>query len=196
MPRPSLKDQRSDEILDAYLTCVARFGLEGATQERIAAEAGVKRPLLRHYLGNRGQMITALCDHVVLVFDRMTDGADAVLKEAQSYEEVIGLLFAEDIDHDPRLLVAWQALAVSVGDQPDQRDALLNSLERFLQALTRTFQRLSPNRSMEKTRAVAQGVMAILVNLDSLSILSPPQAWRNELRDGAAILLASLEGEG
>ncbi len=196
MPRPSLKDQRSDEILDAYLTCVARFGLEGATQERIAAEAGVKRPLLRHYLGNREQMIKALCAHVVLVFNRMTDGAHAALKEAQTYEEVIALLFAEDVDHDPRLLLAWQAVAISVGDQPDQRDSLLNSLERFLQALTRTFQRLSPNSSTEKARAVAQGVMAILVNLDSLSILSPPQAWRKELRDGATTLLASLEGDG
>ena len=76
MPRPSLKDQRSQEILDAYLTCVAHFGLDGATQERIAEEAGVKRPLLRHYLGNKDEMITALADYVVAGFALSVDGLD------------------------------------------------------------------------------------------------------------------------
>ena len=34
MPRPSLKAQRSEEILDAYERCVARYGVEGATLEK------------------------------------------------------------------------------------------------------------------------------------------------------------------
>ncbi|SFL41722.1 TetR/AcrR family transcriptional regulator [Shimia haliotis] len=195
MPRPSLKDQRSEQILDAYLTCVAQFGLEGATQERVAAQAGVKRPLLRHYLGNRDQMISALCAHVVQVFDGMSDEAALGLAYAGSGKDIVELLFQEEADHDPRLLLAWQALSVAVGDQPDKRDALLNSLERFLGVLTGTLQRLFPKASSAKARAVAQGVTSILVNLDSLSMLAPPQSWRDELRDGALLLLTSMEAQ-
>jgi len=195
MPRPSLKDQRSEQILDAYLTCVAQFGLEGATQERVAAQAGVKRPLLRHYLGNRDQMISALCAHVVQVFDAMSDEAALGLAYAGSGKDIVDLLFQEEADHDPRLLLAWQTLSVAVGDQPDKRDALLNSLERFLGVLTAALQRLFPQASTAQVRAVAQGITSILVNLDSLSMLAPPQSWRDELRDGALLLLTSMEAQ-
>ncbi|TLP58525.1 TetR/AcrR family transcriptional regulator [Parasedimentitalea maritima] len=195
MPRPSLKDQRSVEILDAYLTCVARFGLEGATQERIAEQAGVKRPLLRHYLGNRDQMVAALCAHVVQVFDEMTDGADVALQQVNSLSGLVDLLFTEDGQQDARLLLAWQALSVAVGGQNKRRDMLLNSLERFLAVLTKTLQRLSPEAPLADCRAVAQGITSILVNLESLMALAPPQAWRDELHKSALILANSLEGQ-
>ncbi len=62
MPRKSLKEIRSEQILAAYATYITRYGLEGATQERIAEPAGVKRLIFRHYLGNREEMIDALID--------------------------------------------------------------------------------------------------------------------------------------
>ncbi len=45
MPRPNLKAQRSEEILDAYLACVARFDLDGATQESSARQSFYAAPL-------------------------------------------------------------------------------------------------------------------------------------------------------
>ena len=39
MPRKCLKEVRSEQILAAYATCITRYGLEGATQERIAEQA-------------------------------------------------------------------------------------------------------------------------------------------------------------
>ena len=103
MPRPTLKDQRSAEILDAYLTCVARFGLEGATQERIAAEAGVKRPLLRHYLGNRDDMTAALADHVINAFAEVTEAVSVQFGSQGEPSELIDALFDDGHGHDPRL---------------------------------------------------------------------------------------------
>ena len=73
MPRPSLKDAKSKEILDAFVRCAARFGLDGSTLERIADEAGIQRPMIRHYLGNRDQMIAKLLEHVNSRFDEMTN---------------------------------------------------------------------------------------------------------------------------
>ena len=193
MPRPSLKDQRSEEILDAYLTCVARFGLEGATQDRIAAEAGVKRPLLRHYIGNRDQMISALHAHVVEIFNALTGRLGSALSQVDSAEAMIELLFAEDKENDPRLLLAWQALSVSVSDDPEMRAALMDSLERFLNVLTATLVRIAPAADATQIRAVAQGISSNFVNLDSLSPLSPPPEWRQELKQAALLLAGTLE---
>lgn len=192
MPRPSLKDQRSEEILDAYLTCVARFGLEGATQERIASEAGVKRPLLRHYLGNREQMVAALNDHVVATFNALTKDFDAALACIDTPEGIVDLLFDVGADHDPRLLLAWQALAVTSVDHEDMRAVLLDSLKRFLDVLVSNLHRLATEAKPETIRAIAQGISSSFVNLDSLTPLSPPEEWRRDLKHAALLLVGTL----
>lgn len=193
MPRPSLKDQRSEEILDAYLTCVARFGLEGATQERIATQAGVKRPLLRHYLGNKDQMIGSLTSHVVDHFAKMTDAFDRALATVQTPQSLVEMLFAEDTKSDPRLMLAWQALTATVADHPNMRAPLLDSLSRFLEVIERALHRVAPNADSKQVRAVTQGLAAPFVNLDAMSPLNPPPEWRIEMKQAAEILAASLE---
>ncbi len=193
MPRPSLKDQRSEEILDAYLTCVARFGLVGATQERIATQAGVKRPLLRHYLGNKDQMIEALTAYVIDGFAITTDALDAALVLVETPSDLVDLLFAEGSDSDPRLMLAWQALTASVADYPAMRAPLLASLSRFLDVIDRNLRRVAPHADTVQIRAVTQGIAAPYVNLDAMSPLTPPTEWRIELKQAAKILAASLE---
>ena len=118
LPRPSLKDQRSAEILDAYLTCVAKFGLDGATQERIAAQAGVKRPLLRHYLGNRDEMISTLTNHVIGEFDAATEMLRGAIPYLRNSKDLVDLMFDYDSSDDPRLILAWQALTAVVAEYP------------------------------------------------------------------------------
>ncbi len=193
MPRPSMKDQRSGEILEAYLTCVARFGLEGATQERIAAQAGVKRPLLRHYLGNKDQMIPALTDHVIAGFAGSTDALDAALADVATPLEVVEVLFAKDGSSDPRLMLAWQALTASVTEYPDMRVPLLGSLSRFLDVISAAFARTAPKADPARIRAVTQGIAAPLINLDAMSPLDPPTTWYDEVKLAARILATSLE---
>jgi AcrR family transcriptional regulator len=54
--RPSVADERIDEILDAYTRCVARYGLDGTTLQLVADEAGMARGHIRHYVGNRDEL--------------------------------------------------------------------------------------------------------------------------------------------
>ena len=49
MGRPSVTEQRRNEILDAFVRCVGRYGLDGATLERLATE------LARHDEAYHGQ---------------------------------------------------------------------------------------------------------------------------------------------
>ncbi len=190
MPRPSLKEQRSEEILDAFLTCVARFGLEGATQEHIATEAGVKRTLLRHYLGNRDQMISALTEYVVSGFAQTTDVLAQLLGPEGSLEQLINILFDQREDSDPRLMLAYQAMVASVDNYPDMRAPLLQSLQQFLSVIETAAQRSHPTRSPDDIRAVAHGISAAYVNLDALAPLTPPADWHAAAKT-AAILLAN-----
>lgn len=194
MPRPSLKDQRSEEILDAFLTCVARFGLEGATQERIASEAGVKRTLLRHYLGNRDEMISALTAHIVAGFAENTDSLAQMLGLDGGLEQLIDLLFDQREASDPRLMLAYQAMVASVDNYPDMRAPLLDSLQRFLTVIEIAANRSHPSSSPDMIRAVAHGISAAYVNLDALTPLNPPTDWQAAAKTAAVLLANSLKG--
>lgn len=74
MGRPSVAGERREQIMKAAARSVARHGLAGSTQERIAATAGMSRSHIRHYVGNRDDLIDALWDHVITpYFDSMQD---------------------------------------------------------------------------------------------------------------------------
>ena len=60
MPRPSMAAQRIEEILDALESCILTYGIQATSLENIAETAGVKRTILRHYIGNRDEIICAL----------------------------------------------------------------------------------------------------------------------------------------
>ena len=79
MPRPSVKDQRREEILTAFARCVALYGVEGATLEKIAAEAGIARPAVRHFVGNRDELVEALTAHVKKDYTEKVDQLFAYL---------------------------------------------------------------------------------------------------------------------
>lgn len=60
MARPSMAAQRKEEILDALESCILKYGIQATSLENIADTAGVKRTILRHYIGNRDEIICAL----------------------------------------------------------------------------------------------------------------------------------------
>ena len=65
MGRRSLAEERRVQILEAAARCIAEHGVEGATQERIAAAAGMSRPHIRHYVGNRGDLLDAVWARII-----------------------------------------------------------------------------------------------------------------------------------
>lgn len=44
-------------MLDAFIALVAEHGLEAVTLDRVAQAAGVQRPVIRHFVGNRAELI-------------------------------------------------------------------------------------------------------------------------------------------
>lgn len=65
MGRRDLSDERRPHIVAAAKRAITKYGVDGATQERIAEEAGMSRALIRHYLGNRDAVLDAVWDETV-----------------------------------------------------------------------------------------------------------------------------------
>ena len=134
MPRPSLKDVRTEELLDAFVRCVARFGLDGSTLERISEEAGVGRPLLRHYLGNREEMVELLLAHVLERFARMTDELIALLPSGNRVSALMDILFSQ-ADQLPENAAVFQALVASSDRHPGVESSLMAFVHEFEAAI-------------------------------------------------------------
>lgn len=71
---------RQKQILDAYEQCVLEHGVEGTTDTRIAAHAGLNRNLIRYYYGSRDALNQAL-------IDRVLHGTLAQMQEVLSRQE-------------------------------------------------------------------------------------------------------------
>lgn len=57
MARPSVADERTRQIVDATIRTIGAHGITGATMDRIAAEAGMSRGHVRHFVGNRDDLL-------------------------------------------------------------------------------------------------------------------------------------------
>ena len=192
MPRPSLKEERTEEILNAFMRCVARYGLDGSTLERISEEANVGRPLLRHYLGNREEMVDALLSHVMDKFDRMTADLVAGLPPENRLPALIDILFSS-YAHEAENAPVYQALIASSDRFPGMSKKLFKFIRDFETAIAREILREHPSADIQKCQAVAAGIAAIYFSFDGALPLSPPTSWREKQRTAVQILLDSLK---
>ncbi|MEM6915929.1 MAG: helix-turn-helix domain-containing protein [Verrucomicrobiota bacterium] len=65
MGRPSKAKERREEILDAFEVLIRQHGLEGASMDKLAEAVGCRRGLIRHYLGNREDLVRALVERLI-----------------------------------------------------------------------------------------------------------------------------------
>ncbi len=65
MARPRIGNERREEILAAFEACVVRKGLASTTLTDVAEGAGQPRPLVRYFIGNRADMVSALIDRLL-----------------------------------------------------------------------------------------------------------------------------------
>jgi AcrR family transcriptional regulator len=64
------RDERKRQIVEVTLQLVSRYGVQGTTLHRIAAEAGVTHPALYSHFANRREILLAALD---VVFDRILE---------------------------------------------------------------------------------------------------------------------------
>lgn len=194
MGRPSMKDERRREVLDAYLRCVGRFGLEGATLERVAKEAGLKRPLIRHHLGNREEMTAALVTHVIAAFDSVTLAVRNALPAEDRIEALLKLLFGSG-STEPAIVHAFAALTLHAQNDIETRAKLSGAVVRYEAFLREELARAFPSATPDRVAAVAQGLMALSFNLDALSPLAMHETWEGAARDAANLLIVSIDNK-
>lgn len=94
MARPSMAGQRREEILDALEQCILKSGIQAASLENIAETAGMKRTILRHYIGNRDDIIVALSERWSAKYSQQWLDLLSWLPKTNRVEALIDSLFS------------------------------------------------------------------------------------------------------
>ena len=92
MARPSKIEERTKEIVDATVRTMSKFGYAGTTLDRIAAEAGLARGHIRHFVGNRQDLIRQTARQYYFDPD---NGSSILPAETTSVRAVIDFLFSD-----------------------------------------------------------------------------------------------------
>lgn len=192
MGRPSVQKQRKAEVLDAFLTCAAKYGIEGATLERIATEAGLKRPLIRHHLGNRDDMVKALSEYVLAQISQLVDEMREALEGYPTAKNFIDALYTPESETDPRLNIVFQSLMQTSEGYPGLREELISVMQSFFDLASGVMSRNYPHAPKAECDIVGQGIVGLYLTTDSFSPLNPPAEWSNSSYFSALRLANSL----
>jgi|GEM_PF-982925 len=99
MVRPHLGDERREQILEAFERCVIAKGLAKTTLKDVADEAGLGRPLVRYFVGNRSEMVDLLIDRMI---ERAEDGISKLRPKSRpiTTEDLVVFLFDNTFRND------------------------------------------------------------------------------------------------
>lgn len=192
MPRPSLKAKRREEILDAFGRCIARHGLEGATLEKTAEEAGLARALIRHNIGNRDNLLEAFLDRF---FEKATQSANELFDELPANDRVTTMI---EWLFDPQLADeddggVTNALLTAARDWPELAKRLQTWTAGFVAGIGQEISDAYPHATDRDVSAVATGIASIYFNYDTHMRLGDSPDFRRSTEDAARLLVSALE---
>jgi len=192
--RPSVQKQRQAETLDAFERCVARYGVDGATLEKISEEAGLARALIRHHVGNREDMLNSMVTRFLNLTQQSTDQYFTSLPENNRLPTLLKTLFDERYTNLHQLRVV-NALMVAASERPELANQLKNWVEQFIQLLTREVKRSYPRCKPKQLNAVATGIAGIYFNIDSLCALGDVKTIRKNSQYAVQLLLSTIDSD-
>ena len=158
--------------MKAYVSAVAKYGLDGTTLEIIAKTAGLSRSLIRHHLGNKAEMSEMLTSHVLGEFDEATSQLFTYLPEKGGLETLVEFMTTPNESSDPELILAFAALTMKCGNDPKLAEKIRSSIERFENALCQLIKTEYPENDKASIEAVSNGLVSIYFNVASLESLS------------------------
>lgn len=193
MGRKNLTEERRAMILDAFEVCVAQYGFDGTSLERVAEQVGFRRGLVRHYLGNRDDMVLALAERIVARYYRQVDELLVYVAGDLEVSGIVALFFPEqeeDVgDHD--VLLMEHLIAVS-RRYPAIQKMVTAWLDDFVTRLAHALVGVFPQASGEHTWQAAYGLIGLYFNHESMTSLQLPSRYAEAARRSAAGLLKQL----
>lgn len=194
MARPEIKEDRREQILDAFEHCVARYGLEGATLGKTAEIAGLARPLIRHNVGNKEDLQEALVERFLARSRTAMEDLVSSLPDENRLETLLDVLF-DPRGANPQLVLVFNALSAAAPGDPKLASQLQHWLDDFVKRLEDVLARSFPRAPAELPETVAAGLSGIYFNVEALYPIGVTPRFVASSKSAAKLLLTALEAQ-
>jgi AcrR family transcriptional regulator len=192
MGRPSLAAERTEQIMQATGRCLRTHGLTATTLEKVAEESGLSRSHVRHYVGNRDDLLRAFASWLYTGYEaefvQAIADADpgAKLPIAMDYLFSSGFLPISDDDTVIRELVTAGLTDDSI------RSILQGNYLRAVDAIEDALAGEYPTTTPAARRATAYGLWTLALGNSAMAELQLPIASGGLVRIAAEALLDQL----
>ncbi|MEB7505761.1 TetR/AcrR family transcriptional regulator [Arthrobacter koreensis] len=199
MGRPSVSAERRRQVLEAAIRSLAANGLAGTSLDRIAEEAGMARGHIRHFAGNRDDILTAAA--VLFYFGEVPDldtngpvisnAASFLPEKAGTIAEALDYLFGDFAEPDAENTVAL-ALVDAARTNPRIHAIVLRAYTGSQNELAALLAQACPEAAPAACRNVAYGILTIALGNVFMADIEVSSQRTAVARQSAELLVATL----
>ena len=190
MGRKSRAELRREEILAAFERCIGQYGID-VPLERIADEAGVQRSLIRHYLGNRDEVVDQVIARIAEAYPRRV--ADLLIPaRARGVAGVLDVFFAGEVSTTDWDNVIHAVVNTAQGRYPLAKERVAQMIVAIVEHIAAALVQLFPQATPAASYEAAYGLLCLAQANEELRWLGLPPHYTPMARANASRLLDAL----
>jgi len=189
MARPSVTEERTRQIVEATIRTIGAHGITGASLERIAEEAGMSRGHVRHFVGNREQLLRESARR--FYYDGM-EGEAVLPAGTKDVSTALGFLFSDEFAAPGSDNAVVLGFVEAARTDPVLAQLLVSAYQGTHRLLAELLLAEHPAASRSDCESVAYGVVAVALHNVFLSDIASEATGTAAARAAAERLIATL----
>ncbi|MBB2944330.1 AcrR family transcriptional regulator [Actinoplanes lutulentus] len=189
MGRPSMAAERIEQIMQATGHCLRKNGLAGTTLERVSEESGLSRSHVRHYVGNRDDLLRKFAGWLYTGYQAEFIDRVAAAPQREKLAMTMDYLFSTGFlpisDDDT---VIRELITAGVADE-SIRATLQGHYTRAIQTVEDAIAAEHPGAPAGARRSVAYGLWCLAMGNSMMAELQLPVASGGLVRTAAEGML-------
>jgi len=192
MPKIVDHDERRRVIVEALWRVVARDGAHEVSVRHVAAEAGMPKSSIGHYVGTMPQLLGLAVDELVQANTDYILGLDLLDLDTDKVTEVLFTLVpvSESRRH---MSGVWLLLAARAGADPEFAEVLHRLNESVAEGLNELLTAMSRRGMMNRSRSIPVEVRRVHALIDGLALQCMTDPELRSEREVRAILRDAVE---
>lgn len=195
MGRKSLTKERTAEILDAFARSMVKYGLD-TSLDQVAEEAGMTRSIIRHYIGNREEVVNTLIERITTDFLAELRAEAEQIPQEQAISATLDYLFTHETGYDDYDKLIFSVMMTAQDRYPQAKQMIIRMFEQLITMFAADLKDAYPQADDARCRDVAYNVLALAMSNESLMDLGMNQRYSTTARLSAELLIRALEIPG
>lgn len=192
MARKALTNERTDEILEAFARCMVKYGLD-TSLEQVAEEAGMTRSIIRHYIGNREEVVNRLMERISHQYLQQLREASAHIPQAQMIGVTLDYLFGTEPSYNDYDKLIMGVMMTAKERYPQAKQTLKTMMDELVLMFSQDLILAYPQVDKIRCQQVAYSILCLAISNDSFLWIGISPNYSTAARASAETLLKTLE---